>query len=161
VKYSPALKWFLLLLLPLTLGWKSALRLDYSNDFPEKVTEFLVRNHFTVVVTEEVIRQRKTFRASKGACRMLVTETSYRGGERDMINGRATAADNVFIVFGGKIYAEQPTWLTASNFLWYKLLSELGFKVHFIPVIAVIATRNCDAELLPWYEISSAGSSWY
>ena len=73
-----------------------------------------------------------------------------------MINARATAADDVFIAFGGKIYTEQPTWLTASAFLWYKFLSELGFKVHPTPVIAVIATRNCDAELLPWYEIGSA-----
>ena len=87
---------------------------------------------------------------------MLVTEISPRGWERDIINSRATGADQVFIVFGGKIYAEQPTWLTASDFLRYKLLSELGSNVRPTPVIAVMATKNCAAEQLPWYELSSA-----
>jgi hypothetical protein len=87
---------------------------------------------------------------------MLVTEISHRGWERDAINSRATVVEQVFIVFGGKIYAEQPTWRTASDFLWYKLLSELGLKVRPTPLLAVIATKSCDAERLPWYELASA-----
>lgn len=159
MNYFPVPKWLLLLLLllALSLGWKTAIRRDYSSDFEEKVFSFLVRNGFIVTVSEEMIRDKRTFRATKGACRMLVTEISHRGWERDIINSRATVADQVFIVFGGKIYAEQPTWLTASDFLWYKLLSELGSKIRATPTIAVMATNNCDAERLPWYELSSAG----
>ena len=158
MNYFPMPKWLLvlLLLLALSLAWKSAIRRDYSSNLEEKICTFLVRNGFIVTVSEEMIRDKRTFRATKAACRMLVTEISPRGWERDIINSRATGADQVFIVFGGKIYAEQPTWLTASDFLRYKLLSELGSNVRPTPVIAVMATKNCDAEQLPWYELSSA-----
>ena len=156
MNFSPVLKWILLLLLLISLGWKSAIRIDYSSNLEEKIHGFLVRNHFIVTVSEEMIRDHRTFRATKAACRMLVTEISHRGWESDTIKSRATVGEQVFIVFGGKIYAEQPTWLTASNFLWYKLLSELGLKVRPTPLLAVIATKSCDAERLPWYELASA-----
>jgi hypothetical protein len=158
VNFSPVLKWVVPLLLLISLGWKSAIRIDYSSNLEDKIRSFLGRNHFFVTVSEEMIRDHRTFRASKPACQMLVTEISHRGWERDAINGRATVLEQVFIVFGGKIYAEQPTWLTASDFLWYKLLSELGLKVRPTPLLAVIATKTCDAERLPWYELASAES---
>jgi hypothetical protein len=154
--FSPVLKLVLVLLLVLSLGWKSAVRIDYSSNLEDKIRDFLVRNHFLVTVSEEIIRDHRTFRASKAACQILVTEISHRGWERDAMNSRATAMDQVFIVFGGKIYTEQPTWLTASDFLWYKLLGELGLKVRSTPVLAVVATKSCDAERLPWYELASA-----
>jgi hypothetical protein len=156
VNFSPVLKWVVPLLLLISLGWKSAIRIDYSSNLEDKIRSFLARNHFFVTVSEELIRDHRTFRASKPACQMLVTEISHRGWERDAINSRATVVEQVFIVFGGKIYAEQPTWRTASDFLWYKLLSELGLKVRPTPLLAVIATKSCDAERLPWYELASA-----
>jgi hypothetical protein len=85
---------------------------------------------------------------------MLLTEVSPRGWERDSLYNRATAADQVFIIFGGKVYAEQPRWLTAADFLWYKLRSELGLKARPTPVIAVIAEKRCAAEHLPWLDLA-------
>ena len=52
-------------------------------------------------------------RATAGACRILVVKASPDGSDRDQIRRQATAADTVFVVFGGRIYAEQPTWLTS------------------------------------------------
>jgi hypothetical protein len=158
VSFSHVFKWLLLLLLLLSLGWKSVIQIDYSNNFEDKMRSFFIRNHFMVTVSEELIKDHRTFRATKAACLMLVTGVSHRGWERDLMNKVATAREQVFIVFAGKIYAEQPTWLTVLDFLWYKVLSELGFKVFPTPVIAVIATKSCDAERLPWYELSSAES---
>jgi hypothetical protein len=150
-------KWLLVLCFCLhSVSLEVAIRRDYSSNLEEKVFSFLVRNGFIVTVSEEMIRDKRTFRATKAVCRMLVTPISHRGWERDIINSRATGADQVFIVFGGKIYAEQPTWLTASDFVRYKLLSELGSNVRPTPVIAVLAAKNCAAEQLPWYELSSA-----
>jgi hypothetical protein len=154
--FSPVLKWVFLLLLAMSLTWKSAVRIDYSSNLEDKIRSFLARNHFLVTVSEEIIRDHRTFRASKAACQMLVTGISHRGWERDAMKGRATAMDEVFVVFGGKIYGEQPTWRTASDFLWYKLLSELGLKIRPTPILAVIATKTCDAERLPWHELASA-----
>jgi hypothetical protein len=154
--FSSALKWVLLLVLVTSLGWKSAVRIDYSTNLEDKIRSFLIRNHFLVTVSEEIIRDHRTFRASKASCQMLVTELSHRGWERDAMTKRATAMEKVFIVFGGEIYADQPTWRTASDFLWYKVLSEIGLKVRPTPLLAVIATKTCDAERLPWYELASA-----
>jgi hypothetical protein len=152
------LKWFLVLLLLVSLVWKSAIRIDYSSSFENSVSTFLARNHFIVVVSEEMFPGKLVFRASRAACRMLLTQVSPRGWERDSIYNSATAAEQVFIVFGGKIYAEQPMWLTAADFLWYKFRIELGLKVRPTPVIAVIAAKSCAAERLPWHELGSGGA---
>jgi len=61
------------------------------------------------------------------------------------------------VVFGGVIYPEQPMWRTVPDFLWSKLLSKLGFNVHSTPVITVLEGPNCNAERLPWNEVSSGG----
>jgi hypothetical protein len=156
VKYSPMLKWLLLLLLTISLGWKSALNIDYSSNFDDRIRQFLTRNYFIVSESEEMMPEKRTFRASRGTCWMLVTAISARGWERDLIKSRKTEAQRVFFVFTGNVYAEAPTWLTTIDFLRYKILIELGLKVRPNPVLSVIATKSCDAERLPWYEISSA-----
>jgi hypothetical protein len=61
--------------------------------------------------------------------------------------------DRTFVVFRGKIYKDQPTWLTVPYFLWARLKRELGLGAHTPPLLAVIATPNCDAERLPWREL--------
>jgi hypothetical protein len=44
-------------------------------------------------------------------------------------------------------------WLTVSDFLWSRFRRELGFKTEPSPILAVVATRNCEAERLPWNEL--------
>ena len=65
----------------------------------------------------------------------------------------ATAADNVFVVFQGRVYPEQPNWLIASEFLWARLLRGLGLRVDTTRLLTVIATTSCDAERLPWDQL--------
>jgi hypothetical protein len=153
-RVSTGLKW-LLLLLVVSLGWKSMIRIDYSSNLDDKIRSFLVRNHFIVTISV-LIPDHRTFRASRPDCQMLVTEISPRGWERDTMKSRATPMEQVFVIFGGKIYAEHPIWLTASDFLWHKVLSEVGLKVRPTPLLSVIATKSCGAERLPWHELASA-----
>jgi hypothetical protein len=153
------LKWFvLLLLLPLTLGWKLAVRPGGSSEIKEKdaqieVAEFLVRQHFSVAVSRNVEAGQPAVRATAGACRMLVAESPAMGWDREQIRRYATGADRVFIVFRGKVYAEQPTWLTVLDFLRARFWRELGLKSQPARVFAVIATASCEAERLPWNEL--------
>jgi hypothetical protein len=159
VSYSPALKWsILLLLLPLTLGWKLAVREGGSTEATEKdaqrqVAEFLIHQHFTVVVSEQVAEGQPIIRATVGACRILIAKSPAVGWDRDLVRGYATATDRVFVVFRGNVYSDQPTWLTVSDFLWARVRREIGFKAQAAPVLAVIASTNCDAERLPWNEL--------
>ena len=157
---SPVLKWGVLLLLLFTLGWKLAVRPGDSGELKEKeketqvkIAEFLVRQRFAVAVSEKMDEGRPAIRATAGACRLLVAKSPALGWDRDMIRRNATLADEVFVVFAGRVYAEQPTWLTVSDFLWARLRRELGVNAQPTPVWAGIATTTCAAERLPWKEL--------
>jgi hypothetical protein len=165
VSYSRAFRWFILLLLPLTLGWKLAVQLGNPGELKDeiayrKVAEFLVRQHFTVTKLETVapgaplgVPGAPVIRATGGLCRILVAISGYTGSDRDSIRSNATAADTVFVVFGGRIYVEQPTWLTTLDSLWAKFQNELGLKAQATPVFVIIASQSCDAERLPWNQL--------
>jgi hypothetical protein len=160
VSSSPALKWYvILLLLPLTLGWKLAVRPGGSGEVAateaqRKVAEFLVRQHFSVTVSEQTTEGQLMILATAGGCRMLIAKSPAVGWDRDLIRRYAAAEDRIFVVFRGEVYAEQPTWLTVTDFLWARFRRELGMGAQAAPVLAVIATATCEAERLPWAELN-------
>jgi hypothetical protein len=145
----------------LTLGWKLAVRPDASDELEKKaadgqrkIAEFLVRQHFTTLVPEKTTFEVPMIRATAGACRILVVKPSFDGSDRERMRSYASAnRDTVFVVFGGKIYEEQPTFLTVSDELWARFRRQLGLKAEATPVLAVIATKGCDAERLPWHQL--------
>jgi hypothetical protein len=158
VKYSRVFKLFLLVLLPLTLGWKLAVRPNDPGELRDKeaqlkVADFLAQRHFTVSVSDKVEDGQPTVRASAGACLLVVMKSPPFGWDRELIRRQAAPGDEVFVVFAGKTYAEQPTWLTVSDFLWSRFQRELGLKAAATPVFGVIAAKNCAAERLPWHEL--------
>jgi len=162
VKYSRALSLLvLLLLLAFTLGWKVAARSVAGEQPPARnvqaaVAEFLVRQHFGVSVSENAEEGRPSVVANSGSCRILVAKSPALGWDRDVIRRYADAEDRVFIVFQGRIYSEQPTFLTVFDALLTRFRRELGFKVERSPVLAVVARMSCDAERLPWDQFDVA-----
>jgi hypothetical protein len=158
VNCSPVLKWFIILALPLTLGLKLIVRPDTSapseTDILKTVAKFLVRQHFIVTLPDQPDGAKPTVLATAGTCRMLVANSNSIAWERDVIRRSATVADRVFVVFRGRIYEDQPTWLTVTHFLWSRLQRELGLRAQAAPLLSVIATAGCGAERLPWSELS-------
>ena len=154
VKCSTALKWFVILALPLTLGLKFVVRPDRSvaseTDVQQKVAEFFRRQHFTVALSEG----QYMLRASAGPCRILVAQSDPIAWDSAAIRRNATDGDRVFVVFRGSTYEDQPTWLTVPYFLWSRLERELGMRSQAAPLLSVIATADCGAERLPWGELS-------
>jgi hypothetical protein len=164
VSYSPALRWLfplllLLVLVPVSFGWKLVVQQDGLSALNERedylrVAQFLIRQRFTVSVAEKLEAGEPKIQGTAGtSCRVLAAKSSADGSDRDRIRGYATAADTVFVVFRGKIYAEQPTWVTTFDNLWSKFQHELGFKAYPSPVFVVIATKGCGVERLPWNEL--------
>jgi hypothetical protein len=156
VNFSPALKsGVLLLLVVLTLGWKLAVRResDDLNEIQLKAAQFLVRQHFSVALSEKVGEGEPIIRATAGMCRLLVAMSSFDGWQSDVIRRYATAQDTIFVVYGGRLYAEQPTGLTATGALWSKIRRELGLSAQTMLALAVISTKDCKAEQLPWIEL--------
>jgi hypothetical protein len=162
VKSSRALKWLVLVvLLSFSLGWKVVARSNVGEQPTERniqvaVAEFLVRQHFDVSMPERIEEGKPAIAASSGTCRILVTKSPALGWDRDLIRRYAEAEDRIFVVFRGRIYADQPTFLTVFDALSSRFQRELGFKVSPDPVLAVVARMNCDAERLPWQQLDVA-----
>jgi hypothetical protein len=152
VNFSPALKWFVLLLLPLTLAWKVTVRPVDGTEPMDRMAEFLIHHHFQVA--EETVRVGMPIAvATTLECRMVVGVPSSYGSHRDAVRDLASATDQVFTVFRGSIYAEQPVWATAFYRLWSKFLRETGIGSDITPVYAVIAAQSCNAKQLPWNQL--------
>jgi hypothetical protein len=163
VSYSLALRWVIIPLLLLTLGWKVAVQLSGSHGGQSagsqegtnssKIAEFLVRQRFIVTTFQNAQIGEPAIQASAGNCRILIAGSRSDGSDQDRLRHYATARDIIFVVFGGRIYAEQPTWLTTFDYLWSKFLREVGSEALATPVLTVIATKSCGAERLPWHQL--------
>jgi len=156
VKSSRALKFLILVaFLFLSLGWKVLARavpaeLPTERDMQVRLAEFLNRQHFTVALAERAEEGKPAITANAGSCRLLVIRSPALGWDRDLIRRYAEADDEVFVVFQGRVYANQPTFQTVFNALSSRLLRELGFKSTRSPVFAVVARSGCEADRLPW-----------
>jgi len=156
VKSSRALKSLLLIvLLSVSLGWKVLARAA-PNEQPTdravqvRLAEFLIRQHFSVSMAERVEEGRPALTANSGSCRLVAIRSPALGWDRDLIRRYAETDDQVFIVFRGRVYADQPTFRTVLDALSSRFLRELGFKSPPSPVFAVVARSGCEAERLPW-----------
>ena len=159
MSFSPALKWLVLILLVLTFGWKVALR-HHDSELEKREPEANGKSPSSLFantlqhVSEKTTTELPVIRATAGACRMLVIESSYDGSDRDRIMRRyVSATDTVFVVFGGRTYADQPTLQTVSDYMWARFQRQLGLRAEATPVLFVIAKKSCEAERLPWHEL--------
>jgi hypothetical protein len=158
VSISSVLKWFLIIALPLTLGSKLLVRPDLSGpsekDVQQEVAAFLTKQHFNVTQSDQMSEGKIMIRAGTGACHVLVANSNPIAWDGALIRRNARAGDRVFVVFRGVTYKEQPIWLTVPYFLWSRLQRQVGFPVRTAPLLAIIASPSCDAERLPWSELS-------
>ena len=150
---SPAVKLFMILTVPLTLGFKAVTGEPDSYESKAAISEFLSRHRFEI--QEQTVAGIPTVVATSDACRMIVAEGSPNGWTRDMTRQILGATNPQFVVFRGTIYSEQPTWRTFTDHWLSKNTRRLGFARHTSPIIVVSATESCDAKRLPWDELSS------
>jgi len=143
----------MILSVPLTLGLKAVTGEPDSYESKAAISEFLSRHRFEI--QEQTVAGIPTVVATSGACRMIVAEGSPNGWTRDMNPTILGAANPQFVVFRGTMYIEQPTWRTFTDHWLSKSIRKLGFARHSSPIIAVSATGSCDAEQLPWDELSA------
>jgi len=164
VKSSRGLKYLILLLfLSVTLAWKVIARATPHEQPTERsiqvrVADFLARQHFSVSILEHAEQGKPAVAASAGSCRILVIKSPAVGWDRDLVRRYAEAQDQVFVVFRGRIYSDQPTFQTVFDALWSRFLRELGFNTWPSPVFAVVARSGCEADRLPWDKLGSSAS---
>jgi len=156
VNSSGAFRWSIAGVLLLTIGWKIAIQPDDPNYLKEDLIKFLERNHFSVVVTDEMVNYTPIIRATTASCHLQIGRLTPDGSNRDLIRHIAAGTDRSFVVFRGAVYAQQPVLLTVLNYLWSRFLRELGLIRHIAPVITVAVNSSCNAERLPWGELEGA-----
>jgi hypothetical protein len=157
VKFSPAFRWSLAVLLPLTLGWKFAVRPSDTNKVQYAIVDFLAQHQFTVVGSTKMILDIQTIEASSGACRLLVRNISPYGVDTELFQHLGAPIGRTFFVFRGAISSQQPVFRTVIYHLWFRLLGSLGLVSHIPPVLAVVS--SCEAEQLPWSELRFSAST--
>ena len=150
---SGAFRWSIAAVLLLTIGWKTTIGPDDQNYLKEDLIRFLERNHFNVVVTDEMVNYTPIIRATTVSCHLQIARLTHDGSNQDLIRHLAAGTDRSFVVFRGTVYAQQPILWTVLNYLWSRFLRELGLIRQITPVIAVAANFSCDAERLPWGEL--------
>jgi hypothetical protein len=162
VKSSRALKYLALLaLLSLSLGWKVGARAT-AEERPSdryiqgRVADFLVRQHFSVSILETSEQGKPSVAAHSGGCRILVIRSPAIGWDSDLVRRYADAGDQVFVVFKGRIYPDQPTFRTVFDVLWSRFLRELGARAWPSPIFAILAKPSCEADRLPWEKLDVA-----
>ena len=156
MKSSRALRYLVLfVLLSLSLGWKVVARTTpderpTDRNLQVRVADFLVRQHFSVSMFDRAEEGKPAVIASSGSCRILVLKSPALGWDRDLVRRYADAEDQIFVVFRGRIYPDQPTFKTVFDALWARFLRELGFSRWPSPILAVVARMGCEADRLPW-----------
>jgi hypothetical protein len=153
VSSSSAFKWSLTAALLLSIAWKIAVPSDNQNALKDRLAEFFERNKFDVAVTEGIAYGVPIIRASTTSCHLQIASLRPDGSDRDLIRHLAIGTNRSFVVFRGRVYAQQPIFWTVLNDLWSKRLHELGLIKRITPVIAVVANSSCDLERLPWNEL--------
>ena len=153
--YSPALKWLVVILLPLTIGWKLVGKPENTVEIQNAIVEFLTKQQFDVRVTDENMEYMAIIDARSRSCQLRVARVSPLGHQADLVRRASATSDRTFYVFRGTVYPEQPVRLTVASYLWFRFLRELGSVSRVPPVLAVVA--SCDAEQLPWSALGSQG----
>jgi hypothetical protein len=156
VRPTPAFKWLLIFFIPLTFTWKLVAEHPAFPETQGHIVRFLTNHKFNVV-EHTLVEGVPIVRATRGDCSMIVAKAFPDGSTRDIVRHVATTMDQHFVVFRGKIYDEQPTWLTVTQDSWTKVLRKVGIPQSEAPPIIVVATGSCDAVRLPWAELSGAG----
>jgi hypothetical protein len=153
VNSSSAFRLSIALVLLLTIGWKVAMPPDTQSYLKDDLVRFFERNHFDVVVTDEIVNDTPIIRATTASCQLHVARLTPDGSNRNLIRHFAAGTDRSFIVFRGAVYSQQPIFWTVMDYLWSRFLRELGLVTHLSPVISVGENLFCNAERLPWGEL--------
>jgi hypothetical protein len=148
VTYFSALRWWLIVLLPLTIAWKLAIKAEDPAEVQKSIIEFLRQQDFAIAITDDRMEYMDIIRATSPSCELQVAKISPLGHEADLVRKVAPPGDRTFYLYRGKVYQDQPIRLTVQDYFLYRTLRELGFARRVPPVLAV--TSSCEAERLPW-----------
>lgn len=153
MNYPAAFRAAIAAVLVLAIGWKIAIPHDIRGSMKQDLVDFLERNHFEVVATDEMMNDTLVIRATAASCRLQLAKLAPDGSNATLIRHLAAGAERSFVVFRGAVYAQQPVFRTVLDYAWSRILRELGLVSYIPPVISVAQNAACNAERLQWGEL--------
>ncbi|HJS84356.1 MAG TPA: hypothetical protein VJ779_02735 [Acetobacteraceae bacterium] len=118
------------------------------------VAAFLDRHGFRVNEADSRPESPVVF-ADAGTCRLLAVLAAPEGWHRELVRRLASPDDQVFFVFDGTVYPNQPVWRTWIHHIWGELNRYIGLTPSSRPVVGVIASPSCDLRNMPWRELAA------
>ena len=152
---SSALKWFIVLALIPTIGWKIVLQPEDRLETHDAVVHFLRDQKFDVRMTDESIENMPVIEARNETCHLRVARVSPFGQDAELVRRISATNNRIFYLFRGVEYKEQPVRRTLANYLWFRFLRELGLVSRIPPVFAIMT--SCRSGQIPWAEMGAQG----
>jgi hypothetical protein len=150
---SSVFRWLIVLVLIPTMTWKIVLQPENLGETHEAVVRFLKGEKFDVHMTDESIEDMPVIEARNETCRLRIARVSPFGHEAELVRRVSTAGDQIFYVFLGVEYQEQPVRRTLVSYFWFRFLRELGWVSRIPPVFAVMT--SCENEQIPWADMDA------
>lgn len=156
--FSPGLRLFLLVVLPVTLSfrvWAGQVPQHMPDDVVQRtVAEFLARQNFEVAVG----RRRALVIGSRQDCHLAVAPMAPEGWSDDALGALRTrdgfsADDRIAFVYRGRLVDRQPVVARLQD-VWTRAQHRVGIRTSWKPMFGVRASPSCRLETLPWFELA-------
>lgn len=160
VNSSTVFRGLLVILFLLSVAWKVVVPAYHQNDQDENIVRFFERNHFEALVIE--VNGAPIIEAKRGSCSLQIATLVADGSNGNLIRHhfKYMGAEYSFVVFRGQVYAHEPFLLPVISSFWSRIVRQLGFMNYITPIIIVGTSSNCDAERLPWGQLSNISDVW-
>jgi hypothetical protein len=79
----------------------------------------------------------------EGDCRIMIAAVAPQGWHRALVAQVATGKQ-LFYLFDGSVYTEQPIFRTRSYHYWRKLNHYIGLSPQNLPVLAIVIAPSCQ-----------------
>lgn len=114
---------------------------------PARITALLDRHGFQVSKAAPE-RSPAWVIGRAGDCQIQIAEVALQGWHRSLI-AQVAAGKQLFYIFDGETYPEQPVLRTRAHRYWLKLLHDyLALSASYHPALAVVATPACERLVL-------------
>jgi hypothetical protein len=87
-----------------------------------------------------------------GSCQLTVASIAAHGWERDSIWRSARPGDQVLFIYHGRRYPDQPVWRTWADYYLNRATRLIAQAKPLAPVVALIASPDCDVSAMRWLE---------
>ena len=154
--YVPKLLLGVLLILTLSLKVPGGV----SEAVPEQ--DEMVRTHIATFLARQGFKPDRAIAGQNpiaitghsGGCHLLIADVAPQGWHRFILRRLASGGDQVFFVFRGRKYEEQPVWLTRLTAYWAVAVRNVGLNTRVEPVLGIVASPACGLGAMQWGELA-------